>query len=125
MKKQDLCALAVVVCLGAGGSGVWAAGAPKRMSQQDYRQAGDRIDAQYRADRKYCASLQVKPQLADVCQAEARGKADAAKAELEARYRPSPDATLKAKNAVAEANYDVARKKCDAGRAQAKDRCVA
>jgi len=92
------------------------------LTKPAYEAQKAKIEAQYKADRKLCAAQ--KGQLQDVCEAEAKGRATALKAELEAKYKPSPDASQKAKNITADANYDVAKAKCDALRDQAKKRCL-
>jgi hypothetical protein len=66
----------------------------------------------------------VKGQLHDVCEVEAKGRRDSLLADLEAQFKPSADASFKAKNVTADANFEVARKKCDAQKGDAKDRCV-
>jgi hypothetical protein len=60
----------------------------------------------------------------EVCQVQARGHLKAEQARLEARYQRTPEAVEEAKIATAEANYEVARKKCKAARGDARDRCV-
>jgi hypothetical protein len=92
------------------------------LTKPAYEAQKAKIDAQYKADRKLCAGM--KGHLQDVCEAEAKGRATALKAELEAQYRPSPDASQKAKNVTADANFEVAKTKCDVFRDQAKKRCL-
>jgi hypothetical protein len=94
---------------------------PPPMTQQAYEAAEKKIDADYEADRKLCAG--VKPQLRDVCKAEAKGKADAAKAQLEAEYKPTPESIQEAKNAIADANYAVAKEKCALDK-DTRSRCI-
>jgi hypothetical protein len=96
-----------------------AARAP--MTQAAYTAGQQKIAAEFQADRKTCAG--VKGGVHDVCEAQAKGKRDAALAELEARYKPSPELALKAKTVTAEANYDVAKVKCAALEGKARDRC--
>jgi hypothetical protein len=79
------------------------------------------IDAQLAANRKLCGSMKGNPR--DVCEAEAKGRADALKAALEARYQPSPEASFESRSVTAEANYAVAKAKCDAIPDAARDRC--
>lgn len=125
MKKaflQPLLTRAVPLLCGLALAGV-AAAEPPAMSKSAYEAAKDHIEAQYKADRKFCGGL--KDHLQELCQAQARGKADAAKAELEARYDPSPEATLEARRVIAEANYKVDKVECEAKRDDdARDRCI-
>lgn len=118
-------AAALCFALSAGvlaGSGNPALGKPTApMSKQQYEAEKVRIGAQLKADRKLCAAL--KGDKREVCDAQAEGREKAEKAQLEARYKPSPDHTLEAKVATAEANYEVARAKCDLLKGKAEKRC--
>ena len=118
--KLQFATLLACMALGAGG---WAApGKPQPMGKDAYEAEKARIVAQSKRDRKACDALHGRRE--DICEAEARGRADALLAELEARYQPSPDAWLKAKNVTAEANYRVAKLKCGALEGRAERRCV-
>src|SRR5215218_4993627 len=117
--KSMLVSVAVVCCLGAGAV---AAGTPGGMGKAGFEAAKAKIEAQAKADHKTCT--RVKREIRDVCEAEAKGREKAEMAKLEARYKPSPDKTQDAKNAIAEANYDVAREKCDAMKGSAKKTCI-
>lgn len=125
--RKRVLVLAVPLLCGLAAAGIVGGGsAPSRatMSQIAYATAQDRIESQYQADRKFCGGL--KGQLQDLCQAQARGKADAARADLQAKFQPSPEATLEARRVTAEANYRVDRVRCEAKSDDAeRDRCVA
>lgn len=95
---------------------------PAPMTKKAYEAAKDRIEAQYRADKNYCNGF--KGHKEDVCEVEAKGKAAALRADLEAQYKPSPDASQKAKYVTADANYDVAKAKCDALSGDGRKRCI-
>jgi hypothetical protein len=56
--------------------------------------------------------------------ADAKGKEKVAKAELEARYKPSRKADYGVSVTKAEAEYAVAKEKCDSMSGDAKDRCL-
>lgn len=114
-------ALSTPVLAGAGNPALGKPAAP--MGKQQYEAAKARIAAQRKADQKLCAAL--KGDRREVCDAQAEGREKAEKAQLEARYKPSPDNTLEAKVATAEANYDVARVKCDLLKGKAEKRCEA
>jgi hypothetical protein len=95
---------------------------PQPLTRQAYAAQKAQIDAQLAANRKLCGSM--KGNTRDICEAEAKGRADALKAELEARYKPSPEASFESRSVTAEANYTVAKAKCDAVRNGARDRCM-
>ena len=56
--------------------------------------------------------------------AEAKGKESVAKAELEVEYKPSPKARYEARVAKAEADFKVAKEKCNDKGGNMKDLCV-
>jgi hypothetical protein len=91
------------------------------MSKQQYEAAKARIGAQSKADQKLCEALKGDPR--DVCDAQAKGREKAEKAQLEARYKRDPETSLEAKITTAEANYEVARAKCDLLKGKAEKRC--
>lgn len=114
-----LCLAAAGVLAAPGNPALRKAATP--MTKQQYEAAKARIEAQYKADGKLCRSLAGDRR--DVCDAQARGREKAERAQLEARYRPDPEKRLQAKIATAEANYQVAKEKCDALGGKAEDRC--
>jgi hypothetical protein len=79
-------------------------------------------DAQYKIDEQACSSLSGNTK--DICAAEAKGKYDVAKAEAEAAYKNTPKARADARVARAQANYNVAKEKCDDLAGNPKDVCV-
>lgn len=91
------------------------------MTREAYNAEKDRIDAAHKAERAKCDSL--KDNAKDVCQAEAKAKQKTAKAEAEAQYRGTARAQTNAKIAKADADYDVAKEKCDDKSGDAKDAC--
>ena len=119
--KKELLALAAIFCL-AGTSAGWAATPKAGMSKDVYDAAKDRIEAQFKADKKLCD--RAKGHARDVCQAQARGRQEALVAKLDAQYRPSPDATELAKEKTAEANFKVAKEKCEALKGDVEDKCM-
>lgn len=97
--------------------------APAPMTRPAYEAGKAKIAAQYQADQKICDG--VKGALQDVCQIEAKGRRESLLADLEAQYKPGADASFKAKNVTADANFAVAKKKCEVQqKGDAKDRCV-
>jgi hypothetical protein len=118
--KREVIAAAVALCLAGAAC---AAKAPPPLRKDAYEAAKARITTQAKADRRACDTL--KDQARAVCEAQASGKEKSARAELEARYRPSAEAVKQAKNVVAEANFEVAKVKCEALKGKPEDRCMA
>ncbi|MDP3032435.1 MAG: hypothetical protein Q8N33_10195 [Rhodocyclaceae bacterium] len=94
----------------------------QNMSKDDYKAGKDRIAAEYKSAKAACDSLSGNPK--DICVADAKGKEKVAKAELEAGYKPSNKATYEVSVAKAEADYAVAKERCDDLAGNAKDVCV-
>lgn len=90
-------------------------------SKQEYESAKDRIKAEYKAASKQCSSLSGNAQ--DICKAEAKGKQKVAKAEAEAAYKGTPKSATDAAIARADADYDIAKEKCDDLKGNPKDVC--
>jgi hypothetical protein len=120
--------LAVLLTTGLGmsGSGFAQTNAPKpastHMSKDTYTMALKSDDDQYKADKDACGSMSGNAK--DICQAEAKGKEKVAKAEAEAAYKNTPNARQEARVAQAQAQYDVAKEKCDDLAGNKKDVCV-
>lgn len=92
------------------------------MSKDAYKAAEDQIEATYKSEKALCEPLSGNAK--DVCVAQAKGKEKTAKAELEARYEPTEKNHYKARVAKAEADYDVAKEKCDDLSGNEKDVCI-
>jgi hypothetical protein len=95
---------------------------PSPMSKAEYTQAIKDADAQYKIDKKACASLSGNTK--DICAAEATGNQKVARAQAEAAYKHTPKARENARIAYAEANYKVAIERCDDLAGNPKDVCV-
>ena len=91
------------------------------MTQPEHKAAKDRIEAEYKVDKKNCDALTANAK--DICEKEAKGKEKVAKAELESQYKPSAKNTQKVAEARAEAAYEVAKEKCDDLKGNDKDVC--
>ncbi|HKA44799.1 MAG TPA: hypothetical protein VKF40_22635 [Burkholderiales bacterium] len=113
--KTTLMTFAVAAALGFSGMGYAA------LSKQERKAEQDRISSAYKADKEKCKGM--KANAKDVCMAEAKGTHKVAKAELEARDKGTPKAQADVKLAKAEAEYDVAKEKCDDKSGNAKDVC--
>lgn len=92
------------------------------MSRDAYKADKEKIEAQYKADKDQCKSMNGNAK--DVCEKEAKGKENVAKADLEAQYKNTDKARYDARVARADADYDVAKEKCDDLKGNQKDVCV-
>jgi hypothetical protein len=93
------------------------------MSWADQSAEGTRIKAEYKSDKLACAHD--RGNLRDICRAQAKGKKQVARAELDyARSGKSTDAD-KVIIAKADAAYAVAKEQCDDAAGNAKDVCRA
>jgi hypothetical protein len=119
LRKKHLIVLALVVGVGAGGvvySGETA------MSKDGYKMAQHRVEAQAEVQRKACVRFQGNAK--DVCEAKAKGWEKVAKAQLATQFKPGPEAEKMAKFARADADYEVAKQRCEALKDRAHDNCV-
>ena len=81
----------------------------------------DRIIAEYKAERAKCKDM--KGNQKEACEADAKGKEHVAKAELKAKYDPTPANQRKVDEAKAEHQYKVAKEKCDAQKGKEESVC--
>jgi hypothetical protein len=117
MKKFSISAIALAVGL-VFGTGAMA----QSVSKDEYKVRNDRIEADFKSERAACDAFVANSK--DVCRAQAKGKENIAKAELEASYKPSQKAHYDARVAKAEADFSVARQKCDDKAGNPRDVCV-
>ena len=99
-----------------------AAADPPAMTKEAFKAAEERIEATARSERKACATR--KGRMAELCTKEAKAREKVALAELEAEYEPGLDSWQEARYVKAEAEYDVAREKCDDLKGAGRDRCI-
>ena len=100
-----------------------AGAAPAATMNKDQRDAAYKdAAAQYKADKDACGSMSGNAK--DVCMQEAKGKEKVAKAEADAAYKGTPKARESARMARADADYNVAKEKCDDFSGNQKDVCV-
>jgi hypothetical protein len=92
------------------------------MTSDQYSQAKQRAKQDYEAAIARCDSLSGNGK--DVCKAEAKAAEKKAHAEAEAAYKNTDKARRDARIAVAEADYAVAKAKCDALKGNERDVCV-
>jgi hypothetical protein len=110
---------AITVAIGLA----FSAGAmAQTMSKVQYESGKDGITAEYKSAKAACGFLAGNAR--DICMAQASGKEAVAKAELEAKYKPSENASYNVRVARADADYSVAREKCDDKAGNVKDVCV-
>ena len=114
--------ISLLTAAGIAFAGAANAADNKTMSRDAYKADKDKIEAQYKADKERCSSLSGNAK--DICQAEAKGKEKVAKADLEANYKNTDKARIDARMAKADADYDVAKEKCDDLKGNDKDVCV-
>jgi len=81
----------------------------------------DRIEADYKAAKAKCSPM--KSHEKEACEADAKGKENVAKAELKAKYDPTPANQRKVEEAKAEHEYKVAKEKCDAAKGKEEKAC--
>ncbi|MDR6538196.1 hypothetical protein [Variovorax soli] len=91
------------------------------MTHDEYKAAKEKIEANYKMDKAKCDPL--KGNAKDVCDKEAKGKENVAKAELEQQYKPSDSNARKVEEEKVKANYEVAKEKCDDQKGDAKSAC--
>ena len=103
----------------------FAATAADKMGQTkaEYNAAKARADADYNASHARCKDLSGNDR--DVCVQKAKVVRAKAKAEAKANFEGTGKAKLEANEEIIEADYKVAKEKCDSLAGDAKDVCVA
>lgn len=99
-----------------------AVGAHAAGDKAAYEQAKSSAKASYDTAKKQCDNLAGNSK--DICVAEAKAERKKAEATAEASYKGTPRAHHKARTAAAEADYEVAKEKCDDKAGNDKDVCV-
>jgi hypothetical protein len=115
--KKHLIPLAVAACC-ALSSGAFAA-----MTKDEYKAEKEKIEAAHKADKEKCGAL--KDNAKDICQAESKGREKVAKARLESTYKPGAGNAAKLSRARADADYEVAKEKCDDLKGKEQSACKA
>jgi hypothetical protein len=92
------------------------------MTKEEASAEKARIDAEYKADRKACDAMNGNAK--DVCLEQAKGKEKVARAELDFKQDASERHRAKLAEAKADAQYAVAKEKCDDLTGEQKDVCV-
>ena len=92
------------------------------MSKEEASAEKARIEAEYKADRKACDTMNGNAK--DVCVEQAKGKEKVARAELDYKQDASERHKGKVEEAKADAQYAVAKEKCDELSGEQKGVCV-
>jgi len=113
--KINSTALAISLAFSAGAMA-------QSLSKTDYEAGKDQIAAEYKVAKAGCATLSGNPN--DICMAGAKGNEKVALADLEATYKPGIETRYEARVAKANADYGVAKERCDDQAGNTKDVCV-
>src|SRR5690349_974128 len=116
--KLQILSIAAAVALAFGTAQAQTTGSGKHEMKSAEK---ERIEADYKADKAKCDSMQGNAK--DVCMKQAKGKEDVAKAELNAKDNPSPRNQRKVEEAKAKADYEVAKERCDDQKGKEKSAC--
>jgi hypothetical protein len=92
------------------------------MSKEEASAEKARIEAEYKADRKACDAMNGNAK--DVCVEQAKGREKVARAELDYKQDASERHKSKVDEAKADAQYAVAKEKCDELSGEQKGVCV-
>jgi hypothetical protein len=117
MKHTNINALALAI-----GFALSTGAIAESMSKEQYESLVTKIDTNYKVAKEICGSLAGNAN--DICDAEAKGKLNIAKSELEYNYEPTVNTLYNARVAKADAEYSVAAQKCDDKDGNVKDVCV-
>lgn len=117
MKNIRISAMAVAISLAFCTSAM-----AQTMTKEGYKSKKEEISAEGKASKEACDSLSGNAK--DICVAGAKGKENIAMADHEAQYKPTQKNAYEAKVARADADYAVAKEKCDDKAGNVKDVCV-
>jgi hypothetical protein len=117
MNKLDINTIALALSL-MFSTGAMAEG----MTKAEYKDGKDKITEQYKVAKAACKPL--SGNAGDVCEVDAKGKEHIAIAELDAAYKPSLKSRYEVQIVKAEADYALAKERCDDKAGNAKDVCV-
>ena len=118
MKASNL----LLAMMAAAGLTLAGAAQAATMTKDQRDAAYKEAAATYKADKDACKSMTGNAK--DVCMEQAKGKEKVAKAEADAAYKATPKARENARQAHADADYNVAKEKCDDLSGNQKDVCV-
>jgi hypothetical protein len=118
MNRKPVCLSSLVAAGLLAVSAAHAAG----MSKEEYRGIKEKITAEYKADKAVCQKSTGNAR--DICVEEAKGKEKVALAENEYNYSGKVNDRNKIAIAKADADYAVAKERCDDKAGNDKDVCV-
>ena len=119
--KLSTLARAVAICAGTI-MFCGAAGAMEKGDKGMYEQAKTSSAAMYDTDKKACDAMSGNAK--DICVAEAKAKRVKTEENAEAAYKNTPKAREHAIHEIAEADYKVAKERCDDKKGNDKDVCI-
>jgi len=118
MNQLNINVIAIAIGL-AFSTGAMAA---EPISKDEYKAGKDKIAAEYKSSHAACSSLSANAK--DICMVEAKGKEKVATAELDVSYKPGDKSNQALGIAKAEADYAVAKEKCDDKVGNDKNVCI-
>jgi len=121
-KNNQIKIIASVVMAMAGAAFAGQAGAATAEAKAAYKTAKDQAAVNYKASHAECEKITGNPK--DVCVAEAKAVRTYDEAVAQAQYDNTLKAYTKAREKIADANYDVDKTRCDALTGNDKDVCV-
>jgi hypothetical protein len=121
MRTSPISTLARNVVVGIG-TLAWAVAGCAAGDKTTYESAKASAKSTYEAATKRCDGM--KGNAHDICVAEARAARTRTEEEAEAAYQGTPKARARAAAEIAEANYRVARERCDDRTGNDKDVCI-
>ena len=117
MNKLNINAIAIAIGLAFATSAM-----AQTMSKEQYKSGKDSIAAEYKSVNAACGSLSGNAK--DICKADASGKEKVALSMLDAENKPSSNATYKVRVVRADADFSVAKERCDDLAGNVKDVCL-
>lgn len=117
MNQLKISAIALAISLAFSGAAL-----ADTVTKAQYKMTAVKIGDTYKAEKAACNAFASNAK--DICVAEAKGKKDTAKADLEFSYKPSTSTRYKSLVAKADATYSVASERCDDKAGNEKDVCV-
>lgn len=116
--------IALLAAVAISGATLNATAAEKTdQSKAEHKAAKVRADADYNHSTRRCKDFSGNDR--DVCMEKAKANLTKAKADAKAKFEGTGEAKLEAREDVIEAEFEVAKERCDSFAGDAKDVCVA
>ena len=119
--RNVLCAAAISFVAGGANAATDAVKQAEKQQKADYNAAVQRADAEYKTAKDACDAKSGNDK--DVCIKQAKADHDKAKADAKAHLK-SQNAMADARDTKLEAQYKVAKERCDSLSGDAKDACI-